>query len=875
MPLSELEALVADPRLAAAGLREVAERGARACALAAACDGCEVWIWRSSTAGDRALERIAVFGPQLAASPLDALTEALAPIGVPQPSRTDDGHAVACMALGVHGVLVLVRRNSAAAPETEPLAALGARFGELLAGQLPRAELEASNRWLLTRNELDRRAATALAGVRTVDELGRLIESLAEELFPIEYSGIYFVDPGTGRLKLVYAKGLTEAERRSAERTAEQRHPGQVIRTGLPIDVEDTEVARDPSEPPGHGRPVRSRVYLPVRLGGAVVGAIGFASSRPASFGGRHRQVLAFLADLAGLTYARLQAKAETERRGQLIEATATANERLLSAIDWRHAATAALALVGGVMHAATLALVRIERVEAAEQVDFAWQPIFGSPWANRARVARPDAAHAARLARGEAVELAGEDALPAVLLKPVLVEGQLWGVIAFEPRAATAGEHGAADGARGIGLSRAERSALRGLASGFSSAIARERVDLELRERQKLDAVSRLASGIAHDFNNLLWPVLLYSEILERGQGVDERSRQMLRDMRRAAARASELVQQVFAISRSRDRVLQVINVAEMAVEISVTVRRSAPGSVAIAASIDADAGHVLGTEQGVREVLVGIFAHALDALRGAGAMRIELDRVERDRGAWIRVAAIDDGPPPREDALDLAAVRRAAVELGGQFTLRAASPAGTMRELLLPVALRESPRTERSAMTEPAGARPDAPMHARTDAAGTETAADSAPMPMRSATMPMRSAPAPASPAPSERILLVDDDAAVLEVARQILESLGYAVTPCGDPRRALGVLEDGSVRLALLLTDLAMPGMDGMTLAREARRLRPALPIVCCTGFGDARAERAAQEIGVAAFIRKPIDFDHYATTIRAAIDGPRRG
>ena len=137
------------------------------------------------------------------------------------------------------------------------------------------------------------------------------------------------------------------------------------------------------------------------------------------------------------------------------------------------------------------------------------------------------------------------------------------------------------------------------------------------------------------------------------------------------------------------------------------------------------------------------------------------------------------------------------------------------------------------------------------------------------------MRSAPAPASPAPSERILLVDDDAAVLEVARQILESLGYAVTPCGDPRRALGVLEDGSVRLALLLTDLAMPGMDGMTLAREARRLRPALPIVCCTGFGDARAERAAQEIGVAAFIRKPIDFDHYATTIRAAIDGPRRG
>ena len=874
MPCTELEALVADPRLAAAGLREVAERGARAMAAAVACDGCEVWIWRSSAEGDRTLERVASFGPQLARSPLESVASDLALVGAPFAVRTDDGHAVSCTALGVHGAAVLVRRDSAAVPETAHLGPLAARFGELLAAQLPRAELEASSRWLLTRSELERRAATALAGVRTVDELGGLIEALAEELFPIEYSGIYFVDPGSGRLTLVYAKGLTEAERRSAERTAGQRHPGQVIRTGQPLDVEDTEAVRDPGEPPGHGRRVLSRVYLPVRLGGAVVGAIGFASSRKASFGGRHRQVLAFLGDLAGLTYARLQAQAEIERRGQLIEATATANERLLSAIDWRHAATAAIALVGGVMNAGTLALVRIESAEDTEQVDFVWQPIFGAPWASRARVARPSAADAAQLARGNAVELPESDALPAALLKPVLVDGRLWGVIAFEPRAQAKVGHAAADAAgaeprrasepsRGVDLSRAERSALRGLASGFSSAITRERMDTELRERQKLDAVSRLASGIAHDFNNLLWPVLLYSEILERGQGLDERSRQMLRDMRRAATRASELVQQVFAISRSRDRVLQVIDAAELAVEISATVRRSAPSSVAIHASIDADAGHVLGSEDAVRQVLVGLFAHALDAVRGAGSLHLELERVERDRGAWIRIAATDDGLAGREDPLELVAVRRTVAELGGQCTVRALQPGGTLREVLLPIALRE-PSSPVEATSSPGEARSSPGEVARWDdpAPRDPAAFDAA-----------RDAAAP--PAPSDCILLVDDDAAVLEVARQILESLGYAVVPCSDPRRALAVLGDGSVALSLLLTDLAMPGIDGITLAREARRLRPALPIVCCTGFGDARAERAAQEIGVAAFIRKPIDFDHYATTIRAAIDGPRRG
>ena len=68
------------------------------------------------------------------------------------------------------------------------------------------------------------------------------------------------------------------------------------------------------------------------------------------------------------------------------------------------------------------------------------------------------------------------------------------------------------------------------------------------------------------------------------------------------------------------------------------------------------------------------------------------------------------------------------------------------------------------------------------------------------------------------------------------------------------------------------LASELLDG---AREAKRLRPSIPVVCCTGFGDARAERTAAEIGVSAFIRKPIDFDHYAKTIRAAIDGSRRG
>ena len=833
MPLSELEAVLAEPVPQGETLTDAAARYARALASATGSETCEIWLWRSRADGERVIELAACWGPATDDNEL-ASNGGEWSVGSPQQLLPPaDGRQCAHLALGAHGFATLVRVGThdpaviAAAASSMP--ALARRLVALL----PREELEASHRWLLARSDFDRRTATRLAGARSVEELGSLIEAVAEELFPIEYSGIYFVDPASGRLRLVYAKGLSETERASAERTAEMRHPGAVVRTGRAVEVEDTEAQADPHEPPGHGRYVRSRMYLPVRIGGKVVGTIGFAASKPASFGRRHHQVLAFLCDLAGITYARLRAQRENDRRGALIEAAATANERLLAALDWQVAATAALAMVGRAIDAETLALVRTERDHTSEQLDFVWQPVFGAPWARRDRVARLEPAEIERLARGLSIEVEDAHTRALVMLKPIAIDGALWGVLACE-----LAEHSRA------AFGRAERAALRGLANGFVSAIARARMDAELRERQKVDAVSKLASGIAHDFNNLLWPVLLYTEMLERGSGIDERGRQMLRDMRRSATRASELVQQVFAVSRSRDRVLQVIDVAEIAIEVSTAARRTAPGTVRLHDDIDSEAGHVLGEEETVRQTLMQVLAHSVEAIGPAGgAIRFTLRRVERDRGSWIQVEVADDAAPFRSGQTQLDAVQRLIAELGGELAVSHASPRGNIREVLLPIALREPGATEPAAQSVEAI---EAELH-RAEA----TAAD------------------------AERILLVDDDGAVLEVARQILESLGYEVIGCSSAERALMVLRDPSVRIALLLTDLSMPGMDGLSLAREAKRLRPPMPVVCCTGFGDARAERTAAEIGVAAFIRKPIDFDHYAKTIRAAIDGSQRG
>jgi CheY-like chemotaxis protein len=135
--------------------------------------------------------------------------------------------------------------------------------------------------------------------------------------------------------------------------------------------------------------------------------------------------------------------------------------------------------------------------------------------------------------------------------------------------------------------------------------------------------------------------------------------------------------------------------------------------------------------------------------------------------------------------------------------------------------------------------------------------------------------SAPAdPTAARPGESVLVVDDDATVLEVERQMIESLGYAVIACGGAAEAIRVLEDLDRAVSVLVTDLSMPGLSGIELAAKARELRPDLPMICCTGYGDDVSARKGAAAGLRAFVSKPVDLDVLATTLRNAIDAGLR-
>lgn len=766
------------------------------------------------------------------------------------------GRSVLELPLGPFGRVLLGFDATGAASSARRVAARAAdELADELSRRLPAEELASAMRWLRTRNEVDRTIARSFAAVRTLEELGRTIESVSDELFVVEYSGIYFLDPDTGRLRLIGAKGLDEDERRAAEATAEERHPGFVLRTGTVVDIPDTSMAAPEAgaERRSHGKPVRSRLYLPVQVDGVVVGTVGFASERPSNFTPRHREGLSFLADFAGLTYARLVATRENDRRGALIVASHEAGARVLAALDWREVAMAVLALLGDALDAGALGLVEIpppaaDGSQPAVAVrEFVWQPFFGEPWSLGLAVREAARAELAQLSAGHGVEVALGDARRRVLLKPVLVDGALWGVLSFERRQSSLRE-----------ADHAERSALRGLAGAFAIAIARERLEASLRQRQRMEAVGMLASGLARDFNNVLWPIILYTEMLDGSVALDARMRQMLHEIQSSARAASGIVQQVLALSLPRERTVELVQVPRVVEECASILARTVPATVSLEATAAPDAGSVLADGGAIHQAIINLVTHAVDALAGRmGRVAVHAERAGQ-RGVRIVARGEPDGAPAgfgqpvafdpyaaataarpsrarATASLGLGIVHRIVTELEGRMLVAEGERGAIALEVILPAADVQPTAAERGA--EPARAAADAGRPV---------------------------------------VLVVDDDAAVLEVVRAMLSALGHEVLATQSPEDALSILASRSDAIDLLVTDLTMPGMTGIELATAARQRSPALRVVCCTGYGDERAERLAKAAGISAFLRKPVDLDTLEETVRAELEaGAARG
>jgi signal transduction histidine kinase/DNA-binding NarL/FixJ family response regulator len=678
---------------------------------------------------------------------------------------------------------------------------------------------------------VERRIAESLAQVTDLKNLGTTVNMLAESLLTTEYTAVYFMDPSSNELKLTCAKGLEDWEVEDAERTAWDRHPGHVLRTGEVVHVHDTE--NDPQQrtrTSSRRATIRSRCYLPVIVADQVIGTLGLASSKLGAFDEYHLEGVKFLTDLAGLTWSRIREEYAKQRRDRLLQASGACADLLVRTRHWQTCLDAVLEIVRGAFEVEHVHIVSIEPDE------------FQGTTSDRGNPQLSDQMSEELLNHKVSFEKATEEC-DSLLAAPILVANSPWGALVIEDQ--------------NIDLKHDDVviSAMRAVSNSIGSAITREELQLELVQAHKMEAIGLLAGGIAHDFNNLLWPILTYSELLQKVTA-DQKSLTMLSDINLAATRAASLVEEILFISRRRIESDESIAISEVLKEVLDIIRPTLPETVNLNVSISPDAGNVIGDRTAVHRMLMNLCSNARTAMKGCtGNLSIlartaePFEQIENGVDTLI-IEIMDQGAGMTEKVrknlfepyfttqtagngtgLGLTIVQRVATELGGLIEVESSHNQGSTFRVSLPRA--------------------------------TPTAVQS-------------DEHSECIPSMGESILLIDDDPNVLGASKSLLESIGYSVHAIQNSEEALLHLQNANMKdpkFDLIITDLTMPVVDGIQLAREAHLLHPKVPVVLFTGFGEFDKDEELNGI-ISAFIQKPISRKKLAEILREVLTQSKR-
>ena len=367
----------------------------------------------------------------------------------------------------------------------------------------------------------------------------------------------------------------------------------------------------------------------------------------------------------------------------------------------------------------------------------------------------------------------------------------------------------------------------------------ARRDLEGQLRESQKLEAIGVLAGGIAHDFNNIIAGVLGNAQLALEDVGSPHAATQSLLQIRRAGLRARQMVQQILTFARRQPKRPSHCDVHGLVDETLSLLRATLPAAVSLSTDLPSRPLRVFADPNQVEQALINLCTNAWQAMAGGpgsiviGAVDVDLTAAEAERvgpvppGPYISIHVTDDGPGMDEatrarvfepffttkpegegTGLGLAVVHGIATGHGGAVTAESALGHGTTFRVWLPA--------DRSGeVDDPAPAQPAVPMGG------------------------------------GLRVLYVDDDEVMSELVPRLLERWGYNARALPNALEALSVLRAAPAAFDAVVTDLNMPRMSGVDLAREIQRLRPDLPVVLGSGNlpaevtlgGDLSAIRAA--------------------------------
>jgi two-component system, cell cycle sensor histidine kinase and response regulator CckA len=378
-----------------------------------------------------------------------------------------------------------------------------------------------------------------------------------------------------------------------------------------------------------------------------------------------------------------------------------------------------------------------------------------------------------------------------------------------------------------------------------------KKQLEAQFLRAQRLESIGTLASGIAHDLNNVLAPILMSAQLLESHK-LDEHSRRLLPILISNAKRGANLVKQVLSFTRGLEGERTLLQLKHLIMEIQQIIRETFPKSIEVHTQMQPHLWTVSGDPTQLHQVLMNLCVNARDAMPNGGVLKITAENflidenyakmnLDAKAGAYVVINVSDTGIGIRAQILDrifepffttkelgkgtglgLSTVLGIIKSHGGFIQVSSQEGKGSLFKVFLPA--QESKEILEETNLE----------------------------------LP---------PGNGELILVVDDEPAIRDITKASLESHNYkAITAC-DGIEAIALYAENREQISLVLTDMAMPSMDGITTIRTLRKINPEVKIIAVSGLAASDKVNVAYELGIKAFLAKPFTANQLLETINS--------